>query len=191
MGRPRKFNPETTVHQIMEMFWAKGYDATSIADLMTATGLQKGSLYKSFGSKGDMFLLALAAYDRAEVETCAQMMDGLPGPDALSAFLALPSSAVGAGGRNGCLLCNSLSEFAQLDAAAQAHVNQSREILLKAIRRALVRSGETTAIKEKAAKLLAVYFGQRVLARGGERASMIAAIGKLTLENGLNLVSAT
>lgn len=190
MGRPLKFDPEITRQRIMETFWAKGYEATSIADLMAATGLKKGSLYKSYGNKSDMFLLALAAYDRVAVEASAQMMDAMPGRQALVAFLALPSLAVKKGDRKGCLLCNSLSEYTWLDAAAQAHVSASRGIMLAAIERALVCAGQVDGTAQKAAHLLAVYFGQRVMARGGARASTLATISEMTLGEGLKLVSA-
>ena len=46
----------------MQAFWAKGYEATSLADLMSATGLHKGSLYQSFGDKHTLFVQALNRY---------------------------------------------------------------------------------------------------------------------------------
>ena len=46
----------------MAAFWDHGYEATSMADLMAATGLQKGSIYKSFGSKHALFMQALDRY---------------------------------------------------------------------------------------------------------------------------------
>ena len=181
MGRPRKFDPELTLQRIMETFWAKGYEATSISDLMEATGLKKGSLYASFGDKSDMFLLALEAYDRAGVLAAADMMDGLPGEEALAALLRVPASAVDMGDRKGCLLCNSLSEFEALDERAQAHVSRSRQIMLDAIERALVKAGHGEGARDQAAQLLAVYFGQRVMARGGVDAGTLVAIGNESL----------
>ena len=46
----------------MEAFWCKGYEATSLNDLMSATGLHKGSLYQAFGDKHSLFLAALKRY---------------------------------------------------------------------------------------------------------------------------------
>ena len=46
----------------MDVFWSKGYEATSLADLMAATGLHKGSLYQTFGDKKSLFMSALKAY---------------------------------------------------------------------------------------------------------------------------------
>lgn len=44
VGRPREFDEDVVLEAAMEAFWQGGYETTSLADLMTATGLQKGSL---------------------------------------------------------------------------------------------------------------------------------------------------
>jgi len=71
-GRPREFDLDTVLDDAMNAFWDRGYEATSIADLMHATGLQKGSLYKAFGDKRSLYLAALRRYlnqASAQVET--------------------------------------------------------------------------------------------------------------------------
>lgn len=60
--RPREFDTDTVLEAAMRAFWTHGYEATSMADLMRATGLQKGSLYKAFGDKHTLFLKTLARY---------------------------------------------------------------------------------------------------------------------------------
>lgn len=55
MGRPRNFNEEDVVDSAAEVFGRLGYTACSIDDLVEATGLQRGSLYKVFGSKRGLF----------------------------------------------------------------------------------------------------------------------------------------
>ncbi len=54
----------------MEAFWRNGYEATSVADLCTCTGLHKGSLYQAFGDKHQLFMRSLKHYsDRTFSET--------------------------------------------------------------------------------------------------------------------------
>lgn len=65
MARPRSFDYDVALKAIADAFRFEGYAATSLDDLMTATGLKKGSLYKAFGDKREMFVKAL---DR-ELET--------------------------------------------------------------------------------------------------------------------------
>jgi TetR/AcrR family transcriptional repressor of nem operon len=62
MARPRNFSEDTVLAQAAALFAHMGYNATSIDDLLGATGLQRGSLYKAFGSKRNLFekVLALA-----------------------------------------------------------------------------------------------------------------------------------
>ncbi len=68
MGRPREFEIEDALDAAAKAFWSRGYKATSLEDLMEATGLHKGSLYKAFGGKHDLFKSALEHYLR-KVET--------------------------------------------------------------------------------------------------------------------------
>lgn len=63
MGRPKKFKREDVIQTAMELFWLKGYSATSLSDLTEATGLNKKSLYNEFGSKHDLFKVSLEAYN--------------------------------------------------------------------------------------------------------------------------------
>ena len=62
VGRPRQFDPDQVLDTAMEAFWANGYKATSLADLMEATGLHKGSIYQAFGDKHTLFISALRRY---------------------------------------------------------------------------------------------------------------------------------
>lgn len=59
MGRPRQFRIEDVLECAIECFSAMGYEATSIQDLMEVTGIQKGSLYSTFGGKEDLFIECL------------------------------------------------------------------------------------------------------------------------------------
>jgi len=62
VGRPREFDVDQALNAAMEAFWAKGYEATSLSDLMSATGLHKGSIYQAFGGKHSLFIKALKRY---------------------------------------------------------------------------------------------------------------------------------
>jgi len=61
MARPRNFEEDTVLAQAAQLFAGLGYNGASIDDLLTATGLQRGSLYKAFGSKRNLFEKVLAA----------------------------------------------------------------------------------------------------------------------------------
>ena len=56
MGRPREFDQTQALEDAMQVFWAKGYDATSLCDLLESMGISRSSLYEAFGSKHELFL---------------------------------------------------------------------------------------------------------------------------------------
>lgn len=64
-GRPRAFARDAALAQAMRLFWSKGYEATSIADLTAAMGIGAPSLYAAFGSKEALYIEALEHYTRS------------------------------------------------------------------------------------------------------------------------------
>ena len=169
------------IGKIMDAFWKDGFEATSLADLMAATDMNKGSLYGAYGNKNAMFQLALLEYDKIAVTGTITLMDGLPGRQALHALLTGPAVSVEADDRRGCLLCNSLSEYSKLDEPARTLTNTSRINLVAAIERALGRIHDGDGHGTKALELMALYFGLRVPARGGVSTKEIRGVGEAAL----------
>jgi len=183
MARPRKYDAKLVSQKIMDAFWKDGFEATSISSLMTVTSMKKGSLYSAYGDKNGMFYLALLEYEKVAVNGTINTMDSLPGREALEALLTGPAVSVEANDRRGCLLCNSLAEYGKLDDSAQQLANACRSNLTSAIARALERFYGGGVQQTKAVELLALYFGLRVLARGGMAAAQIRAVGVAALES--------
>ena len=113
MARPRQFDPGEALVQAMEIFWAKGFEATSIEDLVRATGMNRSSLYEQFGDKHALFLRSLEHYDGIFFQL---FLDDLAGPargvaaihrclDNLEARLLLPEAA------RGCFMLNTSGDI--------------------------------------------------------------------------------
>ncbi|HEY4267281.1 MAG TPA: TetR/AcrR family transcriptional regulator, partial [Galbitalea sp.] len=64
MGRPREFDEDEVLQAALRLFWEKGYEGTSLDDLMAAMRLTKSSLYKAFGSKETLFWRVVERYQR-------------------------------------------------------------------------------------------------------------------------------
>ena len=64
MPRPRAFDEESVLDNAMNIFWSKGFEATSIQDLVNETGLNRASMYASFGDKKALFLRVLDHYSQ-------------------------------------------------------------------------------------------------------------------------------
>ncbi len=69
-GRPRSFDREAALDAAMEVFWRKGYEATSISDLTGAMGINPPSLYAAFGDKERLFMTAIERYSEERGESC-------------------------------------------------------------------------------------------------------------------------
>ena len=80
VGRPREFDEEQVLDAAMKAFWAKGYEATSLADLVSVTGLHKGSLYQAFGDKHSLFIQTLNRYLQNVRQHKNQMLEAAETP---------------------------------------------------------------------------------------------------------------
>jgi TetR/AcrR family transcriptional regulator, transcriptional repressor for nem operon len=117
MGRPRNFEADAVVERAMEEFWTHGYADTSPAQLAGATGIGKGSLYNTFGSKRRLFEQALAWYGRMGAEHAEEFLSR-PGTtrERIGAYLReTVDSDVAQPVRRGCLATNTAAELGGRD----------------------------------------------------------------------------
>jgi TetR/AcrR family transcriptional repressor of nem operon len=186
VARTKEFDPEVALRAAVELFWARGYEATSMADLVEHMGVARASIYATFGDKHELYLRALERYGEM-VEP--GLLDGLsqPGP-VLPAVRALVEryvdEATGDGGRRGCLVVNAAVELAARDPLAARRVQASWDFLETALTSALIRAraqGELAADRDPRALarfLLVLLQGIRVTgkaATGSERLRDAAA----------------
>ncbi|MEV0235221.1 helix-turn-helix domain-containing protein [Nonomuraea sp. NPDC050786] len=171
MARSKEFDPEVALQKALELFWERGYEATSMADLVEHLGIARASIYATFGGKHELYLKALERYlgQRDIVGPLAQ-----PGPavPAIRAFLdSYVAECLADEARRGCMVVNSAVEFASRDAAVAAKVAASWAGLETALAAALVRAraqGEIPPGKDPYALarfLLVLLQGLRVLGR--------------------------
>ena len=74
-GRPRGFDRQEALRRAMILFWARGYEGTSLGELTAAMGINKPSLYSAFGCKEELFRQAVALYDETEGGLVQQALD--------------------------------------------------------------------------------------------------------------------
>ena len=87
MGRPREFDLDQALDRAMEVFWRQGYEATSLADLTTAMGIGKPSLYAAFGNKEQLFRRALDRYTEGPGSYGTRAMEEPTARQVVQAFL--------------------------------------------------------------------------------------------------------
>ena len=113
VGRPKEFDPDAAIDQAMETFWSLGYDATTPQRLADALQIGKGSLYNTFGSKRQLFELALNRYlDLRVAAVKTWQEDDGPAKQLLrQALHFLVETDLASPERRGCLATNSAVEF--------------------------------------------------------------------------------
>lgn len=176
MARPREFDEQQVIEKLMRVFWQQGYQATSMQDLVRASGLLKGSLYGAFGDKHALYMAALRHYNRTQIQAGIDMLGGTGSARQKIARLfddVIESTKRGVFS-GGCLLCNASLEMATLDKQVKNEVRTTIRRLKSALMDALlpqVKNEDRAA--SLAAFIVSAYFGTRVLARGGAPAAMI------------------
>ncbi|MEK6632614.1 MAG: TetR/AcrR family transcriptional regulator [Nitrospirota bacterium] len=115
MPRPKEFNPDEALEKAMQVFWHKGYEATSMEDLLTAMNLNRGSLYATFGDKRELFLKAMDLYCTGGGIGKRISILSQPGPaiPLVHQFLeSMLEFALSDPQRRGCLIANTAMELA-------------------------------------------------------------------------------
>jgi TetR/AcrR family transcriptional repressor of nem operon len=173
MGRTKEFDPDAVLQQALELFWERGYEATSMADLVAHLGIARASIYATFGGKHDLYLKALERYQRARDPEVVTMLSQ-PGP-VLPAIQALlewyANESVHDERRRGCMGVNAAVELVARDPQVARRVESSWNTLETMLTAALTRAqaqGELPADKDPVALarfLLVVLQGMRIFGR--------------------------
>ncbi|RDI64245.1 TetR/AcrR family transcriptional regulator [Nocardia pseudobrasiliensis] len=132
MGRPQNFDTDSVVEMAMETFWTHGYANTSPARLAECTGIGKGSLYNTFGSKRELFERALARYDQLGAAHAEDILSR-PGStrDRIGALLRfLVDMDLAGPERRGCLAANTAMELAGRDPEMTAIIRRINERMI-------------------------------------------------------------
>ena len=142
MGRPRQFERDAVLDRAMKVFWSRGYEATSIEQLVARMGIQRGSLYATFGDKRALFFAAIEHYERVVTASLlATLDDAASGRAAIERFFRRKVELSVAPRRpRGCLVTNSAAELASRDRGTGARIGAVLTKLEAAFHRAVVRA---------------------------------------------------
>lgn len=188
MARTKEFDPDAVLERALDLFWAKGYEATSMADLVEHLGIGRASLYATYGSKRDLYLKALERYSRRRlgpVEIVSQ-----PGP-VLPALRQLIDFYIGLAARErpsrGCMIANAAIECGTADPDVARVVMLNWQAIEGALTSALFRAraqGELAPGKDPhaLAQLLLVFLqGMVVVGKGDPNLDRLRTAGDQVL----------
>ena len=190
MPRPRQFEREDVVQKALEIFWRQGYQATSVQDLVAATGLNRGSLYDTFGDKHGLFLEVVEYYrSHVTARRLAKLEEPGPAREKIATFFKeVVEFSLGEGRLLGCLMTNSAIELAPHDRDTRLAVAANMGAMEAAFRRVLTRAkrdGELAADKsptDLARFLTATANGLRVMAKVSPDRTTLRSVVRIALE---------
>ena len=129
MARQEEFDREDIITKAIEVFWAKGYNGTSIQDLVDATGLNRSSIYNSFGSKQNLYRVSLEQYEDESNKVFQKAL--LKSASPLEAIRRILSSAVFSSMEDqqsrGCFILNCKMELGGSDQELRHWLERNQE----------------------------------------------------------------
>lgn len=184
MARPREFDEKVVLGAAVQCFWTKGFDGTSIRDLIETTGLTGASLYNAFGDKRSLYKKALDFYLCASVTNRIQRCEELPPAEGIEVFFAeIVKRSIADQDRKGCMLVNTALDLAPHDSEFRDAVTEGFAKIEAFFLRCVEKGQADATINPSlpalkiAKSLLALLTGIRVLARiGADRSLLEGAI---------------
>lgn len=128
MARTREFDTEAAVSRAMELFWTRGYEATSVRDLTRHLGIGQGSLYAAFGDKDGLYRAALDHYRATLAAAALRDLEAGDGARAAIRTMLLERARIATeGGGRGCLAVNAACERLPHDPATARTVRDMQD----------------------------------------------------------------
>lgn len=185
IGRPRQFDENESLNQVMMHFWQYGYASTSMSDLTSCTGLSKSSLYNSFGNKSTLFVKSLSRFKRnLVVELEEKLLQSKSSLQFIRETLDMVVAEADQSNRMGCMLVNTANELAGRDPTIANEVStgfaELREVFTNALRIAQ-GTGEISDeihVEALADFILTGIVGLRTMAKSGADRHRLEQVAK-------------
>lgn len=180
----KNFDIDATLTRAMQTFWAHGYEATSMQDLVAATGVNRASIYATYGDKRALFLTALRKYDgEIRRRMLAELAETKTPAEAIAAvFDKFISQTSVPQGNWGCFLVNTALELAAHDGEIAELVNAAHDEI-EAFFLAMIRKGQQSGAfaadrdaEALAHQALASLLGMLVMIRSRPREEFLTAV---------------
>jgi TetR/AcrR family transcriptional repressor of nem operon len=189
MARHKEFDQNEALHKAMEVFWSRGYEATSIQDLVKQMGINRQSLYDTFGDKHALYLQALDRYREVEGRRMFELLErpGSVKKAVRQLFAGVVDKALCDRERRGCFMGNAMSELAGRCKETAARTCSNVAAMEGALYRALLRGkkeGELKGVRDPRAVarfLYSSFQGLILMAKGTQDRKRLQDVVKVTL----------
>ena len=160
MARPIEFDRSQAVTRALVLFWRKGYQASSLADLLEAMAIGRSSFYAAFIDKRSLFIECLDLFSTRTLDMLQRARAEMPPVDALQSFFERNfTGARGAAvkGHLGCMLVNTVLEMAGVDDELAAHASHHLGEMQGVFQSCLQDAGATPARADELAAMLMLF----------------------------------
>jgi TetR/AcrR family transcriptional repressor of nem operon len=189
MARHKEFDRDEALHKAMEVFWSRGYNAASIQDLVKQMGINRQSLYDTFGDKHALYLQALDRYREVEGRRIFELLEqpGSVKKTLRQLFEGVVEKALCDGQRRGCFMGNAMSELAGRCKDTAARTCSNMAAAEGAFYRALLRGkkeGELKGVRNPRAVARFLYSslqGLILMAKATQDRKTLEDVVKVTL----------
>lgn len=175
MARTKEFDPDTALLRAMELFWSKGYEATSMADLVEHLGVSRASLYSTFGDKHELYVRAYDRYLEEGGDFVGELSQPGPVMPVVRSLLTRYAEESAADAeRRGCFVVNTAVELSPHDPVLARRVEANWNLVETALFSALVRARAQGELPEGrdpralARLLLVTLQGMRVVGKSSD-----------------------
>ncbi len=169
VGRPRLFNEDAVLDELVSLFWRQGYAQTSMSDIVGASGVHKPSLYRTFGTKEELFATVLRRYLSERETMLAELIAASrPGIDGVHDFLdKIEADALTDAGQYGCLFVNASIELRGSSPGFEHFADEYRQIMRRHLRSLVerVRPATDDVVDQRTDLLFTLILGFRVTVR--------------------------
>lgn len=180
MARTKVFDPGQALEAAMRVFWEKGYESTSLDDLLRAMGIGRQSMYDTFGDKKQLYLAALEHYAATGGAELKRRLAAGPSPlGAVEGFLREVASVSDVQRALGCLAVNAVAEFGKADPEVAAFNERSERLTETLFADALARARAAGELGAEVDPGAAAHFlhntirGMRISAKNGASATQL------------------
>jgi TetR/AcrR family transcriptional regulator, transcriptional repressor for nem operon len=164
MARPVEFDVSKALNKALVLFWRKGYQATSLADLLEAMAIGRSSFYAAFGDKRALFLTCLDLFGARTKDIVRRTRSDMPPLDVLHHFFERQFIGPSASKAQwGCMLVNTVLELADVDTGLSARASDHLAEIQALFEERLLEAGFPAGYAvEMASFLMLVNEGVRV-----------------------------
>ena len=189
MGRTKNFDESRVLDKALEVFWKKGFNATSIKDLVDHLGINRASIYDTYGDKHQLYLASLKRYRQQTSSWLLQQIRSEKSALAIIKDFLIGTVQQGLHDQDklGCFLVNAATELANSDDAIKVMFEENKNTVEKVLKELITEGQESGEIGTKhSSQALARFLfnslsGLRVLAKANMEEKDLNEVVEVTL----------